>query len=74
MFDESGEKLAITSLNPATKGATSKISWWISAGEIKRAVCVDTAGNAIPIRMGACAAKISEVFGYKNWSLDSTAP
>lgn len=74
IFNEDGEKLAVTTLKPSGEGAIGKIAWWIAGGEIKRVVCVDTAGNAVPIRFGQCAAKISEVFGYKNWPLDSRVP
>lgn len=76
LFDEEGNKLAVTTLTPAAKGpiTVSKVAWWIADGEIKRAICADTAGNEVPIRFGPCAAKIAEVFGYKNWQLDSRLP
>lgn len=74
MFNENGEKLAVTTLKPNQKGTISKVAWWIADGEIKRAVCADTAGNEVPVRFGPCAAKIAEVFGYRNWPLDSKLP
>lgn len=69
-FNEQGERLAVTTMKASNGGAVSKIAWWIIDGEIRRAVCVDMAGNAVPVRFGPCAAKIAEVFGYKHWALD----
>lgn len=70
IYDEGGEKLAVTTLKPVDGSTLSKIAWWISDGEIRRVVCIDTEGNEIPVRFGLCGAKISEVFG-KHWALDS---
>lgn len=75
LFDENGEKLAVTTLKTVGKNSsTTKIAWWISGGHIKRVACTDSAGNEVPIRFGACAAKIAEVFDYKHWALDSRLP
>lgn len=72
MFDEQGEKLAITTVTFDGKGASTKIAWWIIEGEIRRTVCVSPTGDEVPVRFGSCAAKIAEVFGYENWVLDGT--